>query len=661
MIGKLLGNRYEILEKIGGGGMALVYKAKCRLLNRYVAVKVLRPEFTNDEEFIDKFRKESQAAASLSHHNIVNIYDVGSEGSIYYIVMEYIKGKTLKKLINEKGKLEVNETIEISIQIAEALNHAHKNHIVHRDIKPHNIMVTDDGKIKVTDFGIARAATSSTVTNTSNVIGSVHYFSPEQARGGYTDAKSDIYSLGIVMYEMMTGRVPFQGESPISVALKHIQEDIIPPREIDKNVPENMERIIRKAVQKDQSLRYNSAEEILEDLRKVKNGKGQESIIEFKDYNDSPTLVMPAVKEDVNINENRDKERRKIKKNHHNVNNNKRGKSRKITMLAIITAFIFSFAIAFGYFALKGYLKGEDIIVPDVEGLEQDVAKMKLENEGLKMVVKAERNDDTLKEGYIIEQMESPGNKVAEGFPIEVIVSKGVETVKVPDLLNLTSNEAIISLNDLELEGEVSYENSEYPIGTVINQDPSAYEEVPKNTKVSFTVSNGPKKVYITMPNVVGLTKEKGESQLRAKGFEKVKVEEESNEEYDKGIIFWQSFPSGEEVEENITINLKISSGLPIPDENNEQNENGDENSEEVSEEVIVRTLTLQLPSDKEKYGDDVKVKIEKEENEERKTIYEKTHKLNEGGIKVPVSGKGKVKVIIYFDDEYITEKEIEL
>ena len=212
MIGTVLGGRYEIIEKIGGGGMALVYKAKCRLLNRYVAIKILRDEFINDEDFINKFKRESQAAASLSHPNIVNIYDVGVDEkdghSIHYIVMEYIKGKTLKEIIREKGKLTLDETVDYSIQIAEALEHAHRNHIVHRDIKPHNIMVTEDGRIKVTDFGIARAATASTVTNTSNVIGSVHYFSPEQARGGYTGEKSDIYSLGIVMYEMITGKVP---------------------------------------------------------------------------------------------------------------------------------------------------------------------------------------------------------------------------------------------------------------------------------------------------------------------------------------------------------------------------------------------------------------------------------------------------------------------
>ena len=229
MIGKVLGNRYEIVEKIGGGGMSIVYKAKCRVLNRYVAIKILRDELTSDPDFVEKFKQESLSAASLTHPNIVNIYDTGIEGDIYYIVMEYVKGETLKNYINRKGRLSEQETIKISRQVAEALKHAHSKNIVHRDIKPHNILITEEGIVKVTDFGIARAATSSTINNTSNVIGSVHYFSPEQARGGYVDEKSDIYSLGIVMYEMITGVVPFDADNHISVAMKQIQEKPIPP------------------------------------------------------------------------------------------------------------------------------------------------------------------------------------------------------------------------------------------------------------------------------------------------------------------------------------------------------------------------------------------------------------------------------------------------
>ena len=298
MLGKVLGNRYTIVEKVGEGGMAIVYKAKCSLLNRYVAVKVLRQEFINDEEFIEKFRREAQAAASLSHANIVNVYDVGMEDDIYYIVMEYIDGKTLKDIIQEKGKLSLDETLDFSIKVVDALVHAHANKLIHRDIKPHNIMVTSDGRVKVTDFGIARAATSSTITSTNSVMGSAHYFSPEQARGGYTDEKSDIYSVGIMMYEMITGVLPFTGDSPVTIAIKHIQEDAALPTEVDSSVSEEFESVIMKCIEKTQSDRYKSTEELLGDLTDIKNGKSPSST----KFNGSETQVLPRIDDTVLMN-----------------------------------------------------------------------------------------------------------------------------------------------------------------------------------------------------------------------------------------------------------------------------------------------------------------------------------------------------------------------
>ena len=269
MADNLLGNRYEIIEKIGAGGMALVYKARCRLLNRLVAVKILRPELTEDEEFITKFNIESQAAASLSHPNIVSVYDVGQQEDIHYIVMEYINGITLKELITKKGHLSWEEGLGYAKQICSALEHAHKMNIIHRDIKPHNIMVTQEGVVKVTDFGIARAVTAATTTLGGNTVGSVHYFSPEQAKGGYTDEKSDIYSLGIVMYEMLTGKVPFNGSSPVSIAMKHINDDPELPININRDIPLAIQAIILKAINKDQSCRYSSASAMLKDIYKA--------------------------------------------------------------------------------------------------------------------------------------------------------------------------------------------------------------------------------------------------------------------------------------------------------------------------------------------------------------------------------------------------------
>ncbi len=293
----VLGNRYELLEKIGGGGMAIVYKARCRLLNRYVAVKILRDEFTEDEEFVRRFGIEAQSAASLSHPNIVPIYDVGNENGIYYIVMEYVDGITLKKYIDEKGSLEWREAVNIAIQICSAIEHAHSKKIIHRDIKPQNILVTKNGIAKVTDFGIARAATTSTITMAGSTIGSVHYFSPEQARGGYIDEKSDLYSLGIVLYEMVTGDIPFDGESPIAVALKHIQQNPVPPIEINKKIPKALNDIILKAMKKELLNRYQNASEMLEDLNRVlsePNGDFAEDKIDDR----LPTRKLKAISDD---------------------------------------------------------------------------------------------------------------------------------------------------------------------------------------------------------------------------------------------------------------------------------------------------------------------------------------------------------------------------
>ena len=292
--GKIIGNRYEILEKIGNGGMATVYKAKCHVLNRYVAIKVLRDEFTTDEEFIKRFNTEAQSAASLTHPNIVSIYDVGNEGNLYYIVMELIQGKTLKEIIQEDGALPWKWSVNIAIQICSALEVAHKNNIIHRDIKPHNIIITEDGIAKVTDFGIAKAVSNSTITAFGTTIGSVHYFSPEHARGGYTDAKSDLYSLGIVMYEMLTGRVPFDADTPVSVALKHMPEKPVEPMKLNPSIPFEVNQVIMKAMQKEANLRYQSATEMLNDLeRSLKNPDGH--FVEEKNLDSGLTQRIPTI------------------------------------------------------------------------------------------------------------------------------------------------------------------------------------------------------------------------------------------------------------------------------------------------------------------------------------------------------------------------------
>ncbi|MDU2240758.1 MAG: Stk1 family PASTA domain-containing Ser/Thr kinase, partial [Paenibacillus sp.] len=298
MIGHELGGRYQIIERIGGGGMALVYKAQDLLLNRYVAIKVLRQQFVNDEEFIRRFRREAQSAASLSHPNIVSVYDVGQEDEVHYIVMEYVEGQNLNEIIKERAPLQVDEAVRIASQIADALDHAHHNQIIHRDIKPHNILIGRNGRVKVTDFGIARAVTSATITQTGSVVGSVHYFSPEHAKGVATGEKSDLYSLGIVLYQMLTGRLPFLGESPISVALKHLQEQFDEPRVVNPMIPQSVENIILKSMRKNPGERYQSAKEMLRDLETclLPERRTESKLAFIEDHDEDSTRIIPAIR-----------------------------------------------------------------------------------------------------------------------------------------------------------------------------------------------------------------------------------------------------------------------------------------------------------------------------------------------------------------------------
>ncbi|MGF7057279.1 Stk1 family PASTA domain-containing Ser/Thr kinase [Brassicibacter mesophilus] len=636
MIGKILGNRYEIVEKIGGGGMALVYKAKCRLLNRYVAIKILRSEFINDEEFINKFRRESQAAASLSHPNIVNIYDVGVEDNIYYIVMEYIKGKTLKQLIREKGKLDIDEALDIAIKIADALRHAHENHIVHRDIKPHNILVTEDGRVKVTDFGIARAATTSTVTNTSNVIGSVHYFSPEQARGGYTDEKSDIYSLGVVMYEMVTGRLPFEGDSPITVALKHIQEDIELPTAIDSSVPKSVENIIMKCVKKDQTLRYGNTELLLDDLRKAKNSDlDSDFVINQTNYNDSPTRIIPKVDDDMINNIDEISNNKKRKKKNNDIEETGKRSNKVTTISAILLAFILTLSLAGGFLWIKNLLKSGEVIVPSVIGLQKDKARETIVEKGLRFEIKGEVYSSEFNAGHIVDQSVDAGKTVKKDFPIEVVVSKGEKPALVPKLVNEHIDQAEILLEDAGLESNVSFDFSDIPKDYVISQDPKADTEVAEGTKINIIVSQGPKIEYKVMPKLVGKNIEDAKKEIASSGLSIGEIKSEENENIEKDVVIWQSYTAGTEVEENTPIDLLVSLGAEET-EDTESNE-GQENTQ---------ALYIKLPKDKE----EVEVKVYKIQDDVKDLIYNNKHKTSEDTIRVPISGQGKVKLEIYFD-----------
>ena len=639
MIGRILGNRYEILEKIGGGGMALVYKAKCQLLNRYVAVKILRSEFTSDEEFIGKFKQESQAAASLSHPNIVNIYDVGTDDhDIYYIVMEYVKGKTLKQIIKERGPLNPEETINFAKQISLALHHAHSNHIVHRDIKPHNILVTDDGRVKVTDFGIARAVTSSTVTNTGSVIGSVHYFSPEQARGGYTDEKSDIYSLGIVMYEMATGRLPFDGESPISIALKHIHEDVMPPTYVNENIPKALEDIIMKSIQKDQMKRYGNTKEILEDLNQaLKQPTG--NFVKFDDDDDCPTQVIPVIK---------DQDLPKSKSVHANLKPEKKHNNKLIVWGAVATAFVLALAFIGSVFFFKDFFVAKEKEVPNVIGKSYEEAKQNLENLGLKVEQDQEQYSSEYDEGQIMFQDPKAGEKVKAGYPIRLIVSKGAKLTEVPNLLNKNIDEIGFILENAKLkEGTVKYEFNSLPIGIIISQSPDAGKNAPEGSAVNVLVSQGPETKLILMPNLVGEKVENARRIIETSNLIVGKIEYRFDEKTEKDIVMQQSLTAGTETEENKVIDLVVSKGSEGTGQPSEENE------------LPMKAVSLAINYNRAKQEQFV-LKIVKRQNGIATEIYRATHYRSKESEKVIIEGRGKAAIEVYFDDEKVTERNID-
>ncbi len=511
LIGKVLAGRYEILEEIGSGGMAVVYKAKCRLLNRFVAVKVLRPDLQNDNEFVRRFNVEAQAAASLTHPNIVSIYDVGNEDGLHYIVMEYVKGITLKEYIDEKHILPWREAVGYAVQIAKGLEQAHKNSIIHRDIKPHNIIMKDDGVLKVTDFGIARANVQSTMTCEDSAIGSVHYISPEQARGGYTDERSDIYSLGIVLYEMLTGTVPFDSERPVTVAIMHLQDEPIPPREHNLSIPLPLERIVLKAMGKEVSGRYKNAGELVSDLEAVLNDPTRE--INSGEANDETafmdggqTIKMPAVKADKKI-EVKESEKSLDKKTPQKKTPSQidKNKERKVITISIISAVLVIGIISAAFLSITGIgdmLAGaERIEIPKIEGLLYDDAVEKYvdtdeETDYKFNIVRGKTTDSDSKAGTILSQEPEAGTKVKkkEVIVITVEISGGSSDIILKNYTRYKdSREVEMEIEELGLKAEFEEETSDtIPTGSVIRQEPVAGTTVKKGDKITFYVSKGP-------------------------------------------------------------------------------------------------------------------------------------------------------------------------
>lgn len=611
--GMFIAERYEILERIGSGGMSDVYKAKCHKLNRYVAIKVLKPEYSEDKTFVSKFKAEAQAAAGLMHANIVNVYDVGEENGIYYIVMELVEGITLKKYIEKKGVLGVREAVSIAIQVAQGIDAAHKHNIVHRDIKPQNIIISKEGKVKVTDFGIARAASSNTIN--SSVMGSVHYISPEQARGGYSDEKSDIYSFGITLYEMLTGRVPFEGDTTVAIALQHIQDEIVSPRQYVPEIPVSVEKIVLKCTQKRTERRYQNMTDLIADLKRSLVTPDEDFVtIGAPLASDAPTkLITPdevneiaekssAVKaedieatpigevnkknslgeaaEEDDIDEDGDDEELD-----EDEAGNKKTIDKVITILAISVAVaIVAILVILITKIAKNFGSGssgkkndpttsiedtsDKVKVPDVLGMTLEEAKKALNDEklGFKYEYGYSKEDDVDK---VYDTNPETGSFVDKNTTITVYISKGVKTVDMVDVIGKTQNEAEEAIIKAELKYTFQYVETtdDSLIGKVKSTDPVAGTKVNVGTQVTVVLYKGKNEVNIKMPDLSNKSEADAKKELEDLGFDinNVSVEYTYDDEIKEGNVITQNGPKiGEETPSTAKIGLVVSLGKPI-------------------------------------------------------------------------------------------------
>jgi len=572
MIGTMLGNRYELIEKIGEGGMAVVYKAKCRILNRFVAIKILKPEYSNNSEFMEKFRREALATATFSHSNIVNIYDVGSEENINYIVMELVNGKTLKEYIRENAPLSMDSTLKISIQIAKALECAHKNKIIHRDIKPHNILINEEGVIKVTDFGIAKATSSDTITHTNKVIGSAHYFSPEQAKGKIVDNRTDIYSFGIVIYEMLTGRVPFDGESAVAVALKHIQDTIVPPKVLVPEVPDSLNNLVIKATQKEVIKRYNNVTDMLIDLMRIENNN--KYIVTPSNMDNDYTTVMDATQiqntmyasnlgKKLTNKDMDDEEEEEEDEDYEEYDGEKRKTStwKKVLIVGgalLLTILLGVFVGTSIYNKGNTNVKKDELKVPKINGLTADEAKDAVEKLGLTYVVLGEEASDK-PAGTIIAVFPSEGTAVKKESEVRVRISTGPGEIEVPDVVKLGKSVAQDHIVTQGLKvGKITEDYSEeIEAGAVISTNPVAKTKVKKGDTVDIIISKGSKIKKTQVPDLIGLTLKEAEQVLAVVNLKlgpttAVITDDKSRD----GKIFNQSEPALTSVQENEKISV---------------------------------------------------------------------------------------------------------
>ncbi len=598
LIGRVLGNRYEILEKIGEGGMATVYKARCNLLNRFVAIKILKKEYANDDTFVNRFRVEAQSAAALTHPNIVSVYDVGQEVDkmtgeiINYIVMELLENKTLKDYIEKHGALSSEETLKISAQVVSALEAAHRAHIIHRDIKPQNIILNRNMVAKVTDFGIAKITntTSSTITSFGSTMGSVHYFSPEHAKGGYTDEKSDIYSLGVVMYEMATGKIPFDADTPVSVALKHIQEEPVYPIIVNPRVTAPLNQIILKAMAKNTSDRYKSASEMLIDISKALSSPNSIIPTAPSSVEAGATQVIPTIEIDedykvpnlrtrepssIEVNNsrssNKDEKNNSEKENEKSaeekaVNRKNQKKKKRIVIISIIVI-ILILALIISFASIKIYNKiqsdtntsSDEIEVPDLVGKPFEDMVNEYSEKGIKIVQKKLEYNSEQAEGYIISQTPE-ANEKTKNKEISVVVSRGTRMATVSNVVGKDIKVVKYELEDtlgfkVEVEEVI---NDKVNAGLVISQSPTGNSSVEYGSTVKLTVSKGDGKATVLMPNALGKKEADAKSMLEEKGLTvSVKYSEDSTKQ--NGVVISQNYPENQELKEGDLVQITVN------------------------------------------------------------------------------------------------------
>lgn len=633
MSSKVLAGRYELFERIGEGGMSVVYKAKDRLLNRYVAIKILKPEFIKDQKFIESFRRESQAAASLSHPNIVNIFDVGQEGNIHYIVMELVDGRTLSDMIREEGPIPYPRVIELTKQIAAALSVAHKNQIIHRDVKPHNVLITADGTAKITDFGIAKAVNSATIADTTGggIMGSVHYFSPEQARGGYVDEKSDIYSLGIVMYEMLTGRVPFDGDNPVNIALMHINSEMVPPSKLISGVPPALERIVLKCADKYQTNRFASADALikaLDNLEFVGSVVGDSVFM----AGDDPVQGKPMVESDFDDGDDYEDDYPEKKKK--KPAKGKMDKKKKITIgviagVVVLAAVITAFA--------TGLFSGSPVIVPDLSGKTLQEATQMAEEVGFKVEEGDMVNDPEIPEGAVVSQSPEANTTAKKGTTIRVNLSKGPGDGQVPDVRGKTEEEAtqLLAANGFKV-GDVSPGESDLEKGQVYEQSPEAGSVAKEGTTVDLKISDG-SRMKVAVPYLIGKDIDTAKSQLQDLGLKPGKITYESSSTYSVNQVIWQQYDANEEVSKGTSVKLTISTGPAEPRDVDLYIDYG-----KASNEMFFMTVTLT------------------DESGTRNIISNQQRNKSDGGEDVRLSGKGQGTVRVIFDGKQVMKKKVD-